>query len=297
VQKEDGAFMNEEDNILQLHKNPWPEITSASYRYFYEGEKHINRICSYYVLIFMLERSLIFTEDHKEIELKKGEWYIQKPNLLQQGITGCPAPEYFYIHFNAKEMGNSDFSLNQIQYDDKKDELPYIDSQKDYNNPIIIAKRGLYDIKLLKSFFEQLDYSLRNNPFDLLSHQSIFLNILKYITLSEAKETDHGLAKQVILYLTKNYMTDVNCERLSEEFHFSTEYINRLVKKYCGLSPGQYLQQYRITRAKELLANTDHTLSYITTEVGYHDTTVFYKAFKKHTGMAPGLWRDKSRGI
>ncbi|MDF2541400.1 MAG: hypothetical protein K0S47_1118 [Herbinix sp.] len=274
--------MNPTEQILYLHKNPWPEITTGSYRYFNEGEKHVTRICNYYVLIFMLDRTLLFSEDHQEIELKKGEWYVQKPNLLQQGLSGSPAPTYFYIHFDAEEMVGE-----QLENEDDRND----------SNLIVIAKRGLYDSKLIKPFFDQLDYSLRYHPYDILSHQSIFLNILKYITLSVAKDADHGLAKQVIQYLTNNYMTDVNCDRLSDEFHFSTEYINRLVKKYCGLSPGQYLQQYRINRAKELLANTDQTLSYITSEIGYHDTTVFYKAFKKHTGMAPGAWRDKSRGI
>lgn len=283
MQKMDGDSMLEEEiKLVKLKSNPWPEFCASSYRHFFKEEKHITRICNYYVLIFMLERALLFTEDGTEIELKKGEWYIQKPNLLQQGMKGNPAPSYFYIHFNAEE---------------EIDNLNKTIRNKEDKTAIILIKRGLFDIKLLKPLFEQLDYSYKNKPHDILSGQSIFLSILKNITITTTTEEGNGLAQKVTQYISGNYNKDINCRSMSEVFNFSTEYINRKVKQFCGLTPGQYLHQFRITRAKELLANTDHTLSYITSAIGYHDTTVFYKAFVKQTAMSPGEWRKKSRGI
>lgn len=277
-------MINENINYIKLNKNPWPEYSCASYRNFLDNEKHIERKANHFVLIFMLERTLFFSEEREDIILNKGEWYVQMPNLLQMGRKGSPAPSYFYIHFDA--VGEEINNMNDIsgQYQEDK-------------SLILIKKRGTYDIKLLKPMFDQLNYYDKNKAFDLLSQQSIFLSILKHIAYFHQNEEGSGIGWQVTSYIKENYNKEISQELLAKHFHFSSEYIGRKVKNYCGLSPYQYLTNYRITRAKELLANTNHTLSYITSEIGLKDSTVFYKAFKKQTGISPGEWRKISRGI
>ena len=272
------------NKCIRLSIPTWPEIICASYRNFNRQEKHITRICDFYVLIFMLERYLYFTEDGRELELEKGDWYIQSPGLLQQGLKGCPAPSYYYIHFSAQ---GTEFSHPYEDYT--------ADSMDD--TKIFLKKYGRFDIKRIKPVIEQLDFCYRTAPFDRLNLQSLFLSVLNNLTFPSPKEEGHELARKVILYISENYNKDINCDRIAENFHFSTEYINRRLKQYCGLSPGQYLQQVRLARAMELLSNTDHILPYIASEVGYHDVTVFQKAFRKAADMSPGRWRMKSRGM
>ena len=270
-------------DTIRLQIPPWPEMTGASFRYFLQNERHINRICNHYVLIFMLERTLLFYEGHEEVVLNKGEWYVQRPGLMQQGISGCPAPSYFYIHFAAQEAVATD-QFNKVLYSEEG------------STWIELLRQGFFDRKYLLPFFEQLDYCYKTKPNDLLSIQSVFLTILNSITLHPSQVAG-GLGHEITGYLSEHYNQDIRCDTLLKEFHFSTEYINRKVKQYSGMTPVQYLQQIRITRAKELLANTDHTLSHIAAEVGYHDISVFYKAFYKLSGIAPGEYRKKSRKL
>ncbi len=271
------------DGLIRLQLPPWPEYMNSSYRHFYHNEKHITRICDFYVLIFMLERSLNFAEDKTECVLNKGEWYIQSPGFLQEGLRGSPAPSYYYIHFQAQGMS----------YDD-----PCGENCLDMNpNNIFLKRHGRFDEKEIRPLLDQLDFCYRNKPCDKLIIQSLFLSILHNIALSPKREHRNGLAQQVYSFITTNYSNDINCETIAAKYHFSTEYIDRKLKQYCGLTPGQLLQQTRTAKAKELLYNTDHTLVYIASEIGYHDVTVFYKAFRKLTGMPPGRWREQSRGI
>lgn len=275
--------MNDLDSdVIHLRIPPWPEMTGSSYRYFLQNEKHITRICEHFVLIFMLERTLFFTEDNREIVLGKGEWYVQRPGLLQQGILGSPAPTYFYIHFLAQE---ADFETLPYQHPNLKETGPNV----------LLFRRGIFDHRYLKPLFDQLDYCYKTKPHDILASQAIFLTILNSIATRPQLVAGGGLGEEITRYLSENYSYDIRCDALAEKFHFSTEYINRKMKQYSGMTPVQYLQQIRITRAMDLLANTDHTLSYIAAEVGYHDSTVFYKAFHKLEGMSPGEWRKKSR--
>lgn len=271
-------------NAFKLVIPPWPEFLSASYRHFFYGERHITRICEHYVLLFMLEKTLLFTEDKKEVIVPKGEWYIQRPGLLQKGVSGSPAPSYFYIHFNAEEI---DEAGHPYQKPPLMESAPYV----------LIPHRGFFDHKYLKPLFDQLDYCYRTKTYDILGSQAIFLMILNSISAWPQVASGKGLGIEVTRFLSENYNKEVRCETLAKEFNFSTEYINREMKQCTGMTPIQYLQHVRITRAMELLSNTDHTISFIAAEVGYHDVTVFYKAFYKLLEMSPGEWRNKSRRI
>lgn len=270
--------------IIHLQIPPWPKMTGASYRYFLQNEKHITRICDHYVLIFMLDRTLLFTEDNKEISLHKGEWYVQRPGLLQQGKSSSPAPSYFYIHFTAQE-------------DNSKDRFIQNSYPGEMDSNVHLYKQGSFDHRYLKPFFEQLDYCYKTKPYDILGIQSIFLTLLNSIATWPQVAPGQELGNEITRYLIENYNKDISCDTLAKEFNFSTEYINRKLKQYSGMTPVQHIQQLRITRAMDLLANTDHTLAYIAAEVGYHDSTVFYKAFHKLSGMPPGEWRKRSRKI
>ena len=62
-----------------------------------------------------------------------------------------------------------------------------------------------------------------------------------------------------------------------------------------GQPPMQYLAQWRMQVAANLLTETDAKVSAVGTEVGYGSEAAFSRAFKKATGLAPGAWRVRPR--
>jgi AraC-like DNA-binding protein len=62
-----------------------------------------------------------------------------------------------------------------------------------------------------------------------------------------------------------------------------------------GQAPMQYLTQWRMQIAANLLTRSSAKLSWIAAEVGYESEAAFSRAFKKATGTAPGAWRDARR--
>ena len=58
-----------------------------------------------------------------------------------------------------------------------------------------------------------------------------------------------------------------------------------------GEPPLQYLARWRVTRAAELLRDTDESVSTIAARVGYESTPSFNKAFKRWQGTSPGAYR------
>ncbi|MFT3775868.1 MAG: AraC family transcriptional regulator [Minicystis sp.] len=59
------------------------------------------------------------------------------------------------------------------------------------------------------------------------------------------------------------------------------------------VSPLRYLADLRMERAAQLLAEGDASLSRIAAEVGYVSEFAFSRAFKRHTGEAPGVFRRR----
>jgi AraC family transcriptional regulator len=69
-------------------------------------------------------------------------------------------------------------------------------------------------------------------------------------------------------------------------FHFA-----RLFKKLTGSSPHAYLATLRTKRAQLLLAETDLSVTEISSRVGYASSSHFTKAFRQATGLTPRGFR------
>jgi AraC family transcriptional regulator len=72
-------------------------------------------------------------------------------------------------------------------------------------------------------------------------------------------------------------------------FHFA-----RLFKKLTGVTPHNYLAHIRITHAKQLLTNSNLSITEISVRVGYLSASHFSKAFRLATGTTP---RDFRRNL
>ena len=82
-----------------LELDQHPIYVASSFKHFLPGEKHVTRICSEDVLIIMLHGTLYFNEDGKPVQVSKGQYYIQRRGLYQEGIIPSSDARYYYIHF------------------------------------------------------------------------------------------------------------------------------------------------------------------------------------------------------
>jgi AraC-like DNA-binding protein len=64
-------------------------------------------------------------------------------------------------------------------------------------------------------------------------------------------------------------------------------------REHLGRAPLQYLTQWRMHRAEELLAQPGLAVARVAASVGYASEASFGKAFKRHAGIAPGLYRKQ----
>lgn len=92
-------------------------------------------------------------------------------------------------------------------------------------------------------------------------------------------------------YIEKNYEKCIRLKDLANVTHISTTRLSVLFKEKTGKSFTQYLIEFRMNMAKELLRNTDKQMKEIALIVGYDDYAQFSKMFRKMFQISPQEYR------
>jgi len=88
-----------------------------------------------------------------------------------------------------------------------------------------------------------------------------------------------------------------NPGEIAARLNISYSRFRKLFKSYFGISPGQYILQIKIANAKELLTNSEQQVQEIAWKTGFENSDYFVAAFKRVTGISPGTYRKKTRGM
>ena len=92
-------------------------------------------------------------------------------------------------------------------------------------------------------------------------------------------------------YLEEHYREKITLDRLAGQFYLNKFYLARTFKEQFGATVLGYLEQVRITRAKQLLRFSDLTAEAVGQEVGIGEPGYFCRVFKKVEGISPGEYR------
>lgn len=93
-------------------------------------------------------------------------------------------------------------------------------------------------------------------------------------------------------YVDVNFYENISLTSLSKTFNISMGYLSILFNNYIGRNFIDYLTDLRISKAKELLKNSDLRVYEIAEKVGYRDAYYFSAAFKKVVGVNPSDYRE-----
>lgn len=91
------------------------------------------------------------------------------------------------------------------------------------------------------------------------------------------------------------HMAEARVDDLAEALYLSRSQVNRVLKKYYGVTFREKLLQARMDRAARLLRNTDKRVEVIAAEVGYTAVPSFYQVFKLRFGVTPETYRSQQR--
>jgi YesN/AraC family two-component response regulator len=116
------------------------------------------------------------------------------------------------------------------------------------------------------------------------------------MTLWEEPRLGQSVIERAKKYILDNYSEELRLETVAREVHLSPTYFSALFKKMTGCSFAKYLTRVRIAKAKELLENTDISVTDIAFQVGFNDPAYFAAIFRREFGLTPLAYRKLKRG-
>ncbi len=157
----------------------------------------------------------------------------------------------------------------------------------------------------IKTFLVELISTLtsQESNFELMCKSYLYMIFSKVMLMATYKSTAELLntnrtskidnLKHILNYIHLNYNKPITLKELSSEINMSEGHFCRCFKSITFKSPIDYLNYYRITKAQDLLINSDQKILEICMDVGFNNLSYFINIFKKTVGCTPSAFRKK----
>jgi len=109
--------------------------------------------------------------------------------------------------------------------------------------------------------------------------------------MGRADSTKEELIRKAKVLLSQSGGAPLTVDEVAETLSLSTAQFRRVFKQYVGMPPYQYYCEMRLSRAKELLAESTMTVKDVAMALHFESQYHFSNVFKKKFGMAPDHWR------
>ncbi len=240
-------------------------------------------IRNHYLFHYILNgKGTFFWQDARghehEMRLKAGQGFLISPRQITTYVADERIPwEYCWLEFDGLRA---------------KESLEIIGLS--VNNPIYNPVHSEFS-QIMK---EEMLYIVRNKkeaPLHLIGHLYLFIDALmrsvKENQPTVSKVKDYYI-KEALAYIEHNYMNDISVESIAESSGLNRSYFGKIFKESVGKSPQEFLINYRMIKAAELLRRTRYSINEIGCAVGYPNQLHFSRAFKSVYGVSPRNWRN-----
>ncbi len=96
----------------------------------------------------------------------------------------------------------------------------------------------------------------------------------------------HTSEEMLVDYVNRHLYEDLSVEQVCENFYLSPSQVSRLFKRTTGSSLWNYVLVKRLTEARRLIREGAFARQ-AAEQVGFHDYSVFYRAYRKRYGTSP----------
>ncbi len=266
-------------------------IDLSMYQYGYEqctpGHSFGPAVRNHYLFHYVISGTGTLMADDSKGEtqtyhIKSGQGFLIFPGQITTYFADITIPwEYTWIEFDGlrvKEvLALTELSLNAPVYRPR-----YKDLREQMMNEM------LYIV-----------HHPKETPFHLIGHLYLFLD---YLTQSmritgpvQSNKMSDFYIKEAINYIEQNFQNNISIEEIADLCGLNRSYFGKIFKKSIGRSPQEFLMNYRMVKAAELLKLTALSIAEIGSAVGYENQLHFSRAFKTVYGISPREWRVQNK--
>lgn len=237
-------------------------------------------IKDHYKLHYVHNGHGIFKAGDTVYNLSEGDFFLICPNVI---VSYNPVPNeswnYSWIAFNGV---NAETYLNRANLNS--------------NNPVLKCTNEEEINACFQSIFDSTKFE---KSMDLKSLSSFYKLLSIIVDTSELSDQDRissnpqeTYIKQAIEFIDTNYSRKIRIEEIAAYVGINRKYLSKLFSDILNVSPQNYLINFRLQKACDLLADSKLSINEISNSIGYNDPFLFSKIFKKFKGVSPKSFRE-----
>lgn len=249
-------------------------------------------------IIFVNEGNCFYIVNSQKLLIEKGDILIISPSILHS----------FYQNEDNIFLGDTYvFDLNIIN-----NNIDICNSK--YFNPLLNNECNPYSLikkcnpayrKCSKILKEVNKLSEEKNEFFEIKIKSRLLDLFyiffteNIITLSTKPKEDRTAkqTKEILKFIEENYTNNLSLEVISKKFGISLYHLAHIFKTTTGMSCIDYLIDYRLSVAANMLSQNNLPVLNIALDTGFNNISYFNRAFKKKFSVTPTKYRSINKTI
>lgn len=259
-------------------KNPDQSLSviQCGYQECHSGYKSLPRRYNDYSVTFVLEGKGCYTLNNIQYELSAGQGFIIFPDMPVTYSANANAPwKYIYAIFKGVDcdslIHNSGLSHKQPFFTFPSDES-FLQLLQAMHTAGKVNKAMGYDV----------------TGYFLLVMSRLITETLPNKKIANIQEEYMDLA---LAYIENHYPYHMNVSDIAKHINIDRTYLYRLFKQQYNMSPVQFLNEYRLSKAVKMMDHCKMTLNEIALSTGFSTPAHFNRAFSKRYGMPPGQYR------
>ena len=227
-----------------------------------------------YILHYVFEGEGVLRIDDKEFKVKSNSFFLLPPDVLVQYQADEKKPwQYAWIHFHGFKSTEIVRSIGMTRKEPVYVPIEENSQLKDAVINLIMYKENEC-IGYMYILFDKMNRWTRH----VEKKAGTNLRTMNYM-------------REAIQYINTKYCESIMVQQIADHCGVDRAYLSKIFKYATGKTLQEYLIQFRIKRAKQLLKDTDLSVKYVSYSVGYNDPFTFSKVFKKQEGVSPSVWR------
>lgn len=231
----------------------------------------------YYLVHYILAGAGTFEADGVTYHLHAGQGFVIKPNQQTNYIADMVTPwSYIWLGFSGTYA------------DQLVDQLTSLGQLPIFQNSHSAAMAECVNEVLRRPNKTVADQLMDNSS--LLRFLGIIANSPQESGGGSYQPAGNPYVNKAIQYLAQ-HITDISVDRLAHAVNLNRSYLSDLFKTSTGLTPSQYIRNFRITKARHLLESSPLSIDQIANRCGYQHANSFARIFKQTYGMSPREYR------
>lgn len=171
-----------------------------------------------------------------------------------------------------------------------KSKKPLFDSSKIVFKDTGRIQSTIQMLDVLESEVFENEHELRSSLFSDIVTQYRIENRF----LSAAADSVDEKIDEVITGIKQSLHKKIDMKQCARKADLSYPQFIRRFKKYTGMTPTGYVTGLKLNKAKELLLNTDLSVTDVAFSCGFDDAFYFSNFFKKHMTVSPAKYRNNN---